>query len=347
MCGRCSVRLGLIVATIAVSSVAMGAELRMNWQGHGSAGVVVQEMAVGDQAVVEYRLTLMAGDTLSGVFFANEPAGDVTQVGVTATPANWSESSTAGTALGTGGQQLNVFAQVAADVVSVAGETLVATQTVQLVGGAVGDEIEVTFSLAQLGVIDENGSFYNRTPTGSAFQDEVGFFHLGTGSPGYTQLGITDVREPLIVRVVQAGTGGGGGGGGGGGNTNANDNGAGGNTNMNANDNGAGGNANDNSPGDNTNANDGGGNDNGAGGNTNMNANDNGAGGNANDNSPGDNANGNDGGGNTNTNANDNSSGGNSPPRGLCGLGFVSMLPLNLLGLAVIQARSRRRSRRG
>lgn len=338
---------GICLATL--STAVRAAELKMNWQGHASDGVLVEELSVGQQATIEYRLVLVDGDRLSGLFFSNETVADLAQAATAASPANWQDGSTAGDSLGGGGQQVAfAAANPLNDALMGPGEFLIGTQTVELTGGAVGQEFEVTFSTAQLGVINDLGNFYGFTATGSAFENEVEFFHIGIGSPGYRRMQIDDVREPLIIRVAQGGGGGGGGPPGGGGgtggndntndNTNGNDNG--GNDNANMNDNGAGGN-------DNVNTNDNGaGNDNGANDNTNDNGagNDNANGGN--DNSAGNgNANTNDNGGGIGNTGNDNGGGGggNQGP-GLCGLGLVSVLPLNLLGLFVI--RTRRAARR-
>lgn len=324
----------LAIALLMTCSVARGAELRMNWVGHDSDGVREIELAVGEQAVIEYRISLEAGDTLSGVFFTNESQSLINQAATMAFPAGWVASSVDGL-FSDVGQQYVVSAEGAADVIDGAGDILLGTQTIQLVdGAAAGDEIEIAISLAQLGVIDENGGFYTLTATGTPFQDLPGFVHLGVGSPGYSRNNVMDVREPLVIRVAEASNGGGGGGGTGGGddgndNTNTNDNGA-----DNTNDNGT-----DNTN-DNQNTNDNGaanGND-----NANQNTNDNGAG-NANDNSAGnDNQNTNDNSaGNTNDNGgngNDNGNGADQPS-GLCGLGMVSVLPLNLLGLWVMRRR--------
>jgi len=322
----------LAITFIMACSFARGAELSMNWEGHDSDGVREIQLAVAQQAVIEYHINLQAGDTLSGVFFTNESQSLVSQLGTIASPAGWEESSVDGL-FSDVGQQFVVSASGADAVIAGAGDVLLGTQTIQLVDGAAGDQIEIAISLAQLGVIDENGGFYALTATGTPFQDLPGFVHLGVGSPGYSRNNVMDVREPLVIRVAEASNGGGGGGGTGGGddgndNTNTNDNGA-----DNANDNGTDTTNDNQNTNDNSAAN---GNDNGAGDdntNDNQNTNDN-SGGNANDNSPG----------NDNQNTNDNSTGnGNGgdddQPSGLCGLGMVSVLPLNLLGLWVMRRR--------
>ena len=333
-------QLSIGVAFLALVGVTQGAELRINWEGLGEQRTI--DLAVGESAVIEVWMDLNAGDTLSGVYFANEPLDDVVQVSNEAVPAGWNAGGINGV-FGPGDQQFAVAAGSAEAVIDGPGSFLVGRQTIKLDSGTVGVGQDVAISLQQPGVLTGSGSFYTRVASDSPSADEPSFYHIGAGSPGYSQLGIADERDPLIISVVSSGNA----------NDNVNDN---TNTNDNVNDN-----ANDNTNtndnvndnvNDNTNDNV---NDN-VNDNTNDNVNDN-SNDNVNDNAN-DNTNANDNANdnvndNTNTNANDNTNAntnGNAndnssePPSGggLCGMGAVSMTPVMFLGLLLMQAQRRR-----
>ncbi len=314
-----NILLTLILGLLAAPA-ARAAELRLAWQG-ADAAVREIELNVGDQAVIEvYVDNLATDDDLSTVFFSNEFVPEIVQVAGTAVPAGWVDGTTEDSTLGEGGQQA-AFAATAGSNLDGPGDALVGIVTIQLVDGAAGQTLEIAFDADFTDVLNGAGGSYTLRASGDPAADNAGAFHLGAGSPGYTTFGQSDVRDPLIVRIPADG-------GGGGGNTNDNDN---QNVNDNTNDNqNVNDNANDNTN-DNQNTND----------NTNDNANDN-----ANDN---DNVNGND---NVNTNVNDNVNGntnnntndnGSAPGGGPCGVGTISLMPVALLGLLMLQVQRQRR----
>jgi uncharacterized membrane protein YgcG len=208
--------LGTLVST-AVNSSARAAEVRLAWEGQAADARLV-ELANGEQGVIEvYVDDLAADDSLSGMFFSNEFAAGLAQVGAATVLAGWDSSSIPGTALGEGGQQV-IYSSPTADAnIFGPGSILVGTFTVEVQSGNPGDEFEIAFDLDFISVVDATAIFYQITATGSAVQDSAGRFHLGAGSPGYARMGITDERDPLIVRVKESSSGGGGGGGGTGG----------------------------------------------------------------------------------------------------------------------------------
>jgi uncharacterized membrane protein YgcG len=208
--------LGTLVST-AVNSSARAAEVRLAWEGQAADARLV-ELANGEQGVIEvYVDDLAADDSLSGMFFSNEFAAGLAQVGAATVLAGWDSSSIPGTALGEGGQQV-IYSSPTADAnIFGPGSILVGTFTIEVQSGNPGDEFEIAFDLDFISVVDATAIFYQITATGSAVQDSAGRFHLGAGSPGYARMGITDERDPLIVRVKESSSGGGGGGGGTGG----------------------------------------------------------------------------------------------------------------------------------
>jgi hypothetical protein len=203
--------LSVIVLAAWIASPAGAAELSMAWQGQ-SADERVLELEVGQNAVIDISITVSDGDSLSTVFYVNEPVPTVTQVGAVAVLRGWTVGGT-NAVLGDGMQQFAVASNDAADILNGPDSRLVGSQGIHLDDGTAGQELEITFAEEGLGLLDGSGAAYSLVATSSPSADEPGFFHLGVGSPGYAKLGIQDERDPLILRIVTSGGGGGGGGG--------------------------------------------------------------------------------------------------------------------------------------
>jgi hypothetical protein len=201
---------GLIVG--AAVATAPAAELKMQWEGQ-TAGDLTTNLAVGNQAVIQIYITLLDGEIVNSVFYTNDSAPDINQVGVAGNDAlDWTSGSTDGP-LGGGNQQVALgAASIGSDLVG-PGEFLIGTQTVELTGGTTGQAMDITFDVNfPIGVVSDTGSFFSRVASESVLADSPGVYHLGTGSPGYTAGGADDTPEPLIVDVGSDGGGGGGGG---------------------------------------------------------------------------------------------------------------------------------------
>ncbi len=204
------IRLALLCVSLIFVASAAGAELQMFWSGHVDDGTRTLDMSVGDTALIEVWIELNSGDTLSGVFYSNEAASELEQTAVTASLEDWTGAGVDGQ-LGDS-QQFSVFC--AEDgIVASSGKYLLGTQEIKLNSGDVGSEIDVAFQTgSSLGVLDEEGADYSLVASSSDLKDSNGYFHLGAGSPGYTASRLTDERDTLVVRIVDAGGGSGGGG---------------------------------------------------------------------------------------------------------------------------------------
>ncbi len=180
------------------------AELSIGWNAGGGKTI---ELAVGEEAIIDVTLAINAGDTLSGVFFTNEAVIGVEQTSQSTALANW-VTGTKNAPLGIDSQQFAVAASTPlSDSVDGPGTIIVGSQTVKVTSGSVGDELEIAINVEGLGIGDETGSQYTRTVTGSSNQDDVGVFHIGVGSPGYSSPTLDDERDPLVIKIVAGSSG--------------------------------------------------------------------------------------------------------------------------------------------
>ncbi|MCB9850569.1 MAG: hypothetical protein H6817_07675 [Phycisphaerales bacterium] len=339
------------LALASVGSVAQGVELRMQWEGLDADARTI-ELAVGEQAVFEVHLDGFADDdSISGMYFENEDASGLVLIDAATEIAGWTTTVASDMTFGEPGEQVIYFGVEPEDFIESPDDLLVGTVTFELQSGNVGDEFEITFNLSFTSILNSTAGTYSRTTTGSATQDNPGRYHVGAGSPGYTQLGVTDLRDPLIVRVKQGSTSGGGGGGGGGGGTGGGDTGGGdtGGGDTGGGDTGGGDTGGGDTGGGDTGGVDNGGGDTGGGdtGGGDTGGVDNGGG----DTGGGDTGGGDTGGGDTGggdtggSGGQDNGNDQGNTGGGLCGLGVAPMLPIMLLGLAGLKSSRRRHSR--
>ncbi len=198
----------------AVAGVGAGtvsaAELSLRWVGQADGEHTIS-LSVGQEGTIEVLLSLVDGEVVNSVFFTNDAAANMEQVGTTANAdLGWTSGSTDG-ALGGGMQQLALGAAAAGSDIAGPGDFVLGTQTVQLTAGTAGESIQITIDVDfPIGVVSETGSFFTRVASASPVAQAAGVYHLGAGSPGYSAGGADDTAEPLIVQVATSGGGGGG-----------------------------------------------------------------------------------------------------------------------------------------
>lgn len=199
-----------VLALGLMAGAANAATLRLSWEGGSTAP---RDIAPSGSATIQVWMDLLAGDTLSGVFFEYRtlPAMSVQTTAATAAPTNWSNAvvPTYGI-MGQPGVQYQAGAfNPATDSVSGAASILIGTQTVHLMAGSwmPSDNIEIVFdhaadnSSTRTGVVNRTGGFYTIDPRYSSTYS--GYYTYGTGAPAITVPKKWAIaRNPLVIHVV-------------------------------------------------------------------------------------------------------------------------------------------------
>ena len=196
-----------VVIALFVCGLTNASELKIAWNGLQD-DVRTAELKVGDQAVIDVWMTINEGDEISGVGFSNETVTTVSQVSTTpGSVIAWGDVSLSNHTLGNGTQFVSFYG-TGGSYISSPGTYLLGSQTVELDSGTVGDQLEVAIDISTLTVVDSAGNFLTLAATDSGLEDNVGFFDIGSGSPGYTAISSADVRDPLIIKVISGGSSG-------------------------------------------------------------------------------------------------------------------------------------------
>jgi hypothetical protein len=202
------VLLALTVGLLA--GTANAASLYMEWAAEGGA-TATHDMEVGDSAVINIYVDLLAGETFSTLAYANSAQPLVSQTGTTVVPANWGNGSFNGTTLGAGGQQI-AFAANNPLVDFLSGPspyTLIGTQTVQLSAAASpGDpDVPVAFqdpTLAGMLFYDMNGApFTWDARYNTSYSGYVAFANYGNPGWGLNPAkGHQPTPNPLYINII-------------------------------------------------------------------------------------------------------------------------------------------------
>ena len=207
----------LVMLVVGLMATAANAEtLRMNWAGGGQ----VKDLAVGQSADIEIWVDLIgtpnpAGITenLATLFFGNTSQAKVSQTGAVANITGWVVgASTQGGVLGSVGQQIAVGAPGGVGTIFGPSSTLVATQTITLDSGILGELLDITAAHATVGILDNTGgqypydARYNTTYGGYwAYGDWGNELTGGMGGQAYNPLQINVVPEPGALALLGLG----------------------------------------------------------------------------------------------------------------------------------------------